>query len=162
VALSGTWGFDRNGGIEYSSNDQASGGAIELRWDLFTGGSREAKVRFAESVAAEASAQLRRASLAVESQVRQAVVALADAQGQIRLQRENLKTALDSRRMIQAGYLAGREALTRLNQAQRDVLEADASLSLARIRLRRAWSDLHSAASAYPPELIDGTSTDRP
>lgn len=157
VALSGTWGFDRTGGIEYSSNDQASGGALEVRWELFTGGSREAKVRLAGSALAEASARLRGATLAVESQIRQAVVALGDAQEQIRLRRENLKTALENRRVIQVGYLAGREALTRLNEAQRDVLEADASLSLARIRLRRAWSDLHSAASVYPPELIDGS-----
>ena len=155
VALSGTWGLDRDGSIEYSSNDQASGGAVEVRWELFTGGSREARRRVARSAVAEASANLRRARLTVESQVRQAVVALADAQGRIRLQRENLTTALDNRRAIRAAYSAGRETLTRLNQAQRDVLEADAGLSSARIRLRRAWSDLYSAASAYPTELID-------
>ena len=59
---------------------------------------------------------------------------------------ENLATAMENRRIVQAGYLAGKETLSRLNEAQRDYITVDADLSLARIRLRQAWSDLHAAA----------------
>jgi len=103
----------------------------------------------AQSERAEIAANLHRLCLAVQAEVRQAVIDLADAQGRIRLQRENLETAHENRRVIQAAYLAGKETLTRLNEVQRDYIEADASLSLARIRLRLAWTDLHAAAAIY-------------
>ena len=68
-----------------------------------------------------------------------------DAQQQIRLQRENLITARENRRVVRAGYSAGTETLNRLNEAQRDFITAEADLALARIRLRQAWSDLRAA-----------------
>jgi hypothetical protein len=37
----------------------------------------------------------------------------------------------------------------RLNQAQRDLIETDAGLALARIRLRQAWTDLRAAAAVH-------------
>ena len=50
---------------------------------------------------------------------------------------------------MEAGYRAGKDDLTRLNDAQRDVIRADANLALARIRLRQAWSDLAAAAATH-------------
>jgi outer membrane protein TolC len=149
VALSGSWGFDRSSNLRYTVDDQSSAGVLDVRWELYTGGARRAGVLLAESERAETAANLHRLRLAVQAEVRQAVIDLADAQERIRLQRENLETAHENRRMIQAAYVAGKETLTRLNQAQRDFIQADASLALARIRLRRAWSDLHAAAATY-------------
>ena len=74
---------------------------------------------------------------------------LADAQQQIHLRDETLRTALSARRPVEAAYRAGKENLTRLNDAQRDVISADANLALARIRLRQAWSDLTAAAATH-------------
>jgi outer membrane protein TolC len=114
---------------------------------LFTGGARGAKVRGAEGRRAEAAATLNRLRLSVQAEVRKAVIDLTNAQTQIRLHRETVATALENRRVVQAGYLAGKENLNRLNEAQRDLITADADLALARIRLRQAWSDLHAAAA---------------
>jgi len=83
-----------------------------------------------------------------------AVVALVDAQRQILLQRETVATATENRRIVQAGYVAGKEPLTRLNETQRDYIAAEANLALARIRLRQAWSDLESAVG-YPPTVSE-------
>jgi outer membrane protein TolC len=146
VGVSGTWGFDRDSTLHYSSSDQTSLAGVEVRWDLYTGGSRTARVRAAEATRAEAAAALARGRLAVQSEVRQAVIALHDAQEQIGLQREALTTARENRRLIQAAYVGGTQSLTRLNEAQRDYIQADVNLALARIRLRQAWSDLHAAA----------------
>ncbi|RME37995.1 MAG: hypothetical protein D6788_08305, partial [Planctomycetota bacterium] len=145
--LSGSWGFDRSSTLRYRVDDQSSAGAIELRWDLYTGGARRARLRQAWAGWSEAAARLARLRLTVASEVRSAVISVTDAQEQIRLQRESLKTALENRRMVQAAYLAGKETLTRLNEAQRDVIEADANLARARIQLRQAWSDLYAAAA---------------
>jgi outer membrane protein len=149
AAVSGSWGFDRSSTIRYTHEDQSAAAAFELRWDLFTGGARRARVRQAESTRAETAARLNRLRLAVQSQVRQAIIDLTDAQQQIVLRRETLETARENRRIVQAGYVAGKETLTRLNEAQRDFITADADLALARIRLRQAWTDLFTAVASH-------------
>lgn len=158
VIVSGSWGFDRASTVRYRGDDQSSAGAIELRWDLYTGGSRRARVLLAQAHRAEARANLERRRLTTASEVRSSAIAVADAQKQIRLQRESLTTARENRRIIQVGYLAGKETLTRLNEAQRDFIEADANLARARIRLRRAWSDLRAASATYTDSLTGETS----
>ena len=155
VGLSGSWGYDRTSNVRYSEDDQSSAGGIEVRWDLYAGGSRRARLRGSQAIYAEARAVLARLRLSVQAEVRQAVIDLTDAQEQIRLQRENLSTALENRRVVRAGYLAGKETLTRLNEAQRDYIEADAGLARSRIRLRLAWSDLHAAAAFDSEEKIE-------
>ncbi len=159
VGVSGSWGFNRSSNIHYGEDDQSALGGLEIQWDLYTGGGRQARVRTAEAHRMEAVAMLQRTRLAVESQVRGVTIELGDAQQQIRLQRENVKIALETRRIVQAAYVAGRETLTRLNQTQRDYIDADVNLSLARIRLRQAWTDLRAAAAESSDEstiLPDG------
>lgn len=145
ILLNGSWGFDRASNVHYSEDDQSSAGALEVRWELFTGGAREARVGVAEAQHVEAAANLNRLRLKVQSDVRSSVIALRNAQEQITLHRETLATAIETRRIIQAAYVAGKESLTRLNEAQRDVITADANLAGARIRLRQAWSDIDAA-----------------
>ena len=149
VLASGSWGFDRISNVHYEDDDQSSAAAIQFRWEIFTGGARGAKVRAAESRRAEAAAILNRLRLSVQSEVRKAVIDLSNAQTQIRLHRETVATALENRRIVQVGYLAGKEDLNRLNEAQRDFITADADLALTRIRLRQAWTDLRAAAAMH-------------
>ncbi|MCH9000944.1 MAG: TolC family protein [Planctomycetes bacterium] len=156
VALSGSWGFDRSSNLNYDVDDQSSAMVMEFRWELFTGGARRAQVREAESRRAETAANLNRRRLAIQSEVRQSIIKLRDAQEQIRLQRENVTVAMENRRIVRAGYLAGKETLVRLNEAQRDFFTADADLALSRIQLRQAWSDLHAAAGTYRETVNNG------
>ena len=149
VGVSTSWGYDHPSNLRYSVQDQSSAAAMEFRWELYNGGAREAQVREAESRRAETAAQLNRLRLSVQSDVRQAIIDLRNGQEQIRLQRETIKTTEENRRVVQAGYVVGRETLTRLNEAQRDFIAASADLARARIRLRIAWSDLHAAAATY-------------
>jgi outer membrane protein TolC len=148
VLMTGSWGFNRTSNLRYEVDDQSSAAGIEVRWEIFNGGAREARIRAAESSLAELCAGLTRQRLSVESEVRRAVIDVQDSQQQILLQRENLNTARENRRLVQAGYLGGKETLNRLNEAQRDYITSDANLALARIRLRQAWSDLRAASGA--------------
>ena len=154
LAVSGSWGFDRSHNLAYSVQDQSSAVAMEFRWELFSGGSRRARVRQAESSRAEVAANLNRRRLAIQSEVRTAIIDLQNAQERIRLQRENVETARENRRIVRAAYLAGKETLNRLNETQRDFITAEADLALARIRLREAWSDLYAATGTYR-ETVD-------
>ncbi|MFQ5462744.1 MAG: TolC family protein [Phycisphaerae bacterium] len=149
ISFSGSWGYDSSSSLRYTVQDQSSAAALEVRWDLFTGGLRKSRVSVARSLLAESEAQLGRLRLAVQSAVRQAIIDVVNAQQRILLQRESLKTAMENRRVVQSGYLAGKETLNRLNEAQRDYVTADANLVLARINLRQAWSDLSAAVAAH-------------
>ncbi len=149
VLVSGSWGFDRSSTLRYTLDDQSSAGAVEVRWQIFAGGSRHAQVRRAQSELAETRANLNRRRLAVQSEVHQAVIDIRKAQEEIRLQRQTLEAARENRRIVRAAYLAGKEPLSRLNETQRDFIEADANLARARIRLRLSWSDLYAAAAEY-------------
>lgn len=162
VLVSGSWGFDRPSNLHYSVEDQSSAAAVEFRWELFTGGARHARVLEAESTRAEAAAQLNRLRFSVQSDVRRAIIDLNDAQQQILLQRESLRTAAENRRVVRASYLAGRETLSRLNETQRDFIATEVGLAQARIRLRLAWSDLNAAAATYHPTTRSETSTGPP
>jgi len=148
-SLNGTWGFERLSNITYEQSDQASGIAFELRWQLYSGGLRTAQLRRAKADWWEASATYDRKRLEVSSDVRQATVNLNNAQQQVRLQRVALTSATENRRVVEEEYAAGKASLVRLNEAQRDYVEADAELAAARIQLRQAWTDLHAAASTY-------------
>ncbi len=149
LVATGSYGFDRLSNLAYSDDDQTSAAAIELRWQIFTGGLRTSRVRFTEAERWEIAAHLRRHRQRVASEVRQAVTSLVNAQEQVRLQRLSLTAARENRRIVEAEYESGKSSLVRLNEAQRDLVETDAGLALARIRLRQAWTDLRAAAAMH-------------
>ncbi|MCP4589760.1 MAG: TolC family protein [bacterium] len=149
LTLSGTYGFERASNLGYSVNDQSAAVGLELRWQLFTGGFRTSQVRRVQAEWWEAAAELERKRLEVVADVRSTTVGLIDAQEQVRLQRLNLESARENRRIVQLEYSAGKASLVRLNEAQRDYVNTDAELARSRIRLRQAWSDLRASAGAY-------------
>jgi outer membrane protein TolC len=151
VGVAASWGLDRTSNLEYGKEDQSSAVGVEFRWELYTGGAKRARVRQAESGRTEMAAKLQRVRLAIIAEVRQATIDVGIAQQQIGLQRENVKTTQENRRMIEAAYRAGKESLNRLNEAQRDFVAAEAELASARVRLRQAWSRLQRAAGAVEP-----------
>lgn len=148
VTLSASWGYDNTSNLRYTVQDQASAAGLEFRWDLFTGGARRHRVMEAQARVAEARALVQRKELQIAADVRAAIINLVNARQQVELGAQRLEIAVQNRGIVQAGYAAGKESLTRLNEAQRDYINADAELALARIRLRQALSDLYAAAGS--------------
>jgi len=155
LAVSGSWGFDSTSNLRYTAEDQSAAAAVELRWDIFTGGSRRSRVIEARGNRAETAADYHKLRLAILANVERTIIELEDAQEQIRLQRETLETSRENRRVVRAGYVAGKETLNRLNEAHRDFTAADTDLALARVRLRQSWSDLASASAMVCGGLSD-------
>jgi outer membrane protein TolC len=153
VTLSGSYGFENQSNIAYGKEDQASAMAIEVNWQLFTGGFRTSQLRRFREDLREAQARLDRVRLTVASDVRQAIIAVRNAQEEVLLQRLALEAATENRRIISAQYAAGKSSLVRVNEAQRDYVRADGDLTTARIRLRRAWSNLYAATASYAAGL---------
>jgi len=155
LRVTGSYGFDRISSMRYANEDQASAVALEMSWPLYTGGFRSSQLARARAQRQDQQDQLHRKRLRVVSDVRQGLIALRDAQEQVRVQRANRDVAEENRRIVADEYAAGKVALERLNLAQRDYTETDANLARARIRMRLAWSDLRAAIGAprHPPGL---------
>ncbi len=153
VTLSGSYGLENQGNLAYSEEDQASAIGVEVNWQLFTGGYRTSQLRRVREELREAQARLERARLSVASDVRRAVIVVVSAQEEVRLQRLVIDAAAENRRIVRAQYAAGKTSLVRVNEAQRDYVKADGDLTTARIRLRRAWSDLYAATASYAAGL---------
>jgi outer membrane protein TolC len=153
LAFRGTWGFERLHNLRYSEDDQSWALGVELRWALFTGGFRTSQLRRARAEWWEASAQLKRKRLEIASDVRGRIAELADAQEQVRLQRLNLTSAEENRRLVAAEYASGKASLVRLNEAQRDYVTTDLELARARVRLREVWTNLYAAAGMLAKDL---------
>lgn len=149
ISIAGSWGFERGSTVNYSEDDQSSAMAIEFRWPIFTGGFRISQLRRARAEWWEAAAGLNRKKLEIASDVREAIAEVVQTQEQVKLQRLNIVSARENRRIVRMEYASGKASLVRLNEAQRDQVETEAQLARARIRLRQAWSALRAAAGAY-------------
>ncbi|MCC6152164.1 MAG: TolC family protein, partial [Candidatus Hydrogenedentes bacterium] len=61
------------------------------------------------------------------------------AQELIVLERANAVYVKDNRDLVEKGYQGGVEPLVRLNEAQRDLVQAQANLAFARVQLQASW-----------------------
>jgi outer membrane protein TolC len=116
-----------------------------LTWDIFTGGRNLARWREAKAGARQAQYELAQTEIDALSEVHTALKNLKAAREQIRLQRKNVVLVRENRNMVEKAYGVGQVSLVRLNEAQRDLLQAEVQLALARVGLKQAWHDLRTA-----------------
>jgi len=118
---------------------------LNVSYDLFTGGRNRAAVKEARHARREAELRLEEAELQAQSEVRYALERLRTAQQSIVLQRSAAEFVERNRDLVEKEYSVGQAALVRLNQAQRDLVEAQSRLALARVNLKAAWHGLRTA-----------------
>ena len=140
----GRYGYQRNDDTHFSDNYLTMTGSLNLAWNLFGGFSNAAASRAAEALTDEARKALATRWLAVISEVRQAVTQVETARQQLSLRRKNYELTLETRDLVYKEYRAGQASLVRLNEAQRDLTEADALFSRARIGLRYSIENLNA------------------
>jgi len=132
----------------FGSDDFATTVALSASVDLFTGGRNRAALAEARHAEREAAWSLREVEIQVAGDVRSALVGLKTAREQLILEEENADYVRQNRDLVEKEYRAGTGALTRLNQAQRDLIAAQANLALARVALRQARHTLATATGA--------------
>jgi outer membrane protein TolC len=118
---------------------------ISVDYEIFAGGRNRAALREAKYAAEEAEYRTDSLGIDVVSDVRTAIQNLATAQQQLILQRATAEFVSRNRELVEKEYDAGQGSLVRLNEAQRDLIEAQSRLALARVALRQAWHDLRTA-----------------
>lgn len=142
IALVATVDGDRSGDADFSSDDFGDAIALNLSFNLFSGGLTKARVSEAKNNLRAARKSYEAARLNVSAEVQQAVAGLTAAQEQLILQRENAKLTKKNRDLVEKEYSVGQASLVRLNEAQRDLVRAQALWAQARVSLRRALYSL--------------------
>ncbi len=138
---------NRGDSNNFESDDVATTVGVSLNYNLFAGGRRRAALAEARYAHKESELRLRDAEIAAAQEVRDALTRLDSAKRQLALQRENAGYVEKNRDMAEKEFQAGQSSLALLNQAQRDLVEAQANLALARVAFRAAWHGLRTAAA---------------
>ena len=138
--------YQRSNNSSLSDKDAATTVGVNLNYTLFAGGRNRASVHEAKHYRDESAWLLKDAELNAKAEVRDALLQLDAAQKQLVLQRTTTEFVEKNRSLVEKEYNAGQTDLTRLNQAQRDLVEAQSRLASARVSLLAAWHNLRTAS----------------
>lgn len=135
------------------SDEITSTVGLNVTMNLFSGGRRISRVLEAKHARREAEYRVSEVELKIVGEVRQALVDLDAAQQALILQRSAAEFVEKNRSLVEKEYQAGKAMLVRLNQAQRDLVQAQGQLAQARVALQRSWAALHAATGTNLMEL---------
>lgn len=145
-----TGGFDYTkmndlGVIDQEEHDAFAG--LSLSWDLYKGGERSAKIREAEQTIRATRQQQQQLTLAIQSVIRQSIATVTATR--VMSDRRKLSLALTARIRdhVEKAYRAGVATLTRLNEAQTDLVRASGAEAASRINYLLALQQLDAASS---------------
>lgn len=129
----------------FEQDDFGATVGVNITYGLFAGGRNRATVAEARHQLEEAEYVLEALRLGAAEDIRQSGIDLQTAQESLALQRTTAEFVNTNRDLVEKEYEAGQGSLARLNQAQRDLVEAEARLALARVALYSAWHALQTA-----------------
>lgn len=148
IGVQGGYGWTREGNPRFNDGrDDAAFVGAQLVWDFDIGGGTRAQVARYQAEIRAAQQGLALSRQAIMAELRQLVEAARVAQTQVELQTRIEAMTEEARRLVRNEYLAGRASLTRLNEAQTDLVRAAGNLARARIRYWKILEDI-AAASA--------------
>lgn len=145
LSLQATGDGLRESSARFDGDDFGNSIGLFLNYNLFSGGATRARVAEARYLTREAERNYDATLITVSSDVREAIANVESSQRELVLQRENADLVQRNRDLVEKGYSAGQESLVRLNEAQRDLIRAQARLALARVALKQTWERLDFA-----------------
>lgn len=137
--MKGRWHFSQRG------MDQSVNYGFDAEWVLFNGGSRIFALREAQAYLAETKENLAEQWISVVAEVRQTYEDRVRRAKQMAIYQRNLALVQKTRDLVEEEYKAGNASITRLNEAQRDLVIADTNLSTSIIDLENAKAKLDAA-----------------
>ncbi|MDZ4857339.1 MAG: TolC family protein [Candidatus Hydrogenedentes bacterium] len=137
----------RDNNIEFRMDDFSSSIGVNVSYEIFAGGRNLGRLQETKAARTEAEYLAAEIELEVASDVRTSVEELRAAQERLVLQRANADFVQRNRDLVERGFTGGIEPVVRLNEAQRDLVEAQANLAFARVRLRSAWHNVRTATA---------------
>lgn len=117
--LTGRYYFD-DSGLDYDRDRENWTAALMLRWDLFAGFSRTARVNRADARVREMMAADRQAVQEVKLDVKKAYLTLDEARSRCRVAESRVEAARESYRLVRRQYENGAASITRYLEAELD------------------------------------------
>ena len=145
MQLAGSVDGERANSARFEGDDFGNTVGVFLTYRLYSGGERRAQLAEAKYQQREAEENLLAVKIEVAADVQEAVENIKAAQFELELQRRNAVLVLENRDLVEKEYQAGQASLVRLNEAQRDLNQAQSRLALARVGLRQALKDLSAS-----------------
>ncbi len=160
VSVFGNYGWERQNSfsLNHKSDQNASFGMV-ARWNLFAGGADRESIRISEFESLAEVKTKEALQLQIEAELRQGFAAFKASRRQMELQDNISKLAIQIRDLVRQEYLAGTATITRLNEAQTDLVKAASALSQARIRLLLNLEDI-SASSGHILDSVPAAAPD--
>lgn len=146
IKLMGAFEGSRVDDPYFKSDDMGNSVLLSIGFRFFDGGARKAKIIEANARKTEAERLNRQAMISAASEVRQAIAVFKAAKKQLKLELANMDLVSLTRDLVEKEYSAGQASLVRLNEVQRDFVQARGRLLTARINLRLAKVNLDAAA----------------
>jgi outer membrane protein len=145
VQISGKLNGERTDNGRLSQDDFGNVVALSVQYNFFSGGLHRARLNEAISGKKEAENNFEDILINIRADVREALAKLDSARELLELQRSNADLVRHNRDLVEKEYAAGQTSLVRLNEAQRDLINAQSRLALALVSLKQAWQDLKTA-----------------
>ena len=134
-----TWDRSRAFVLNYGMN---------INWELFSGGRTYLAMRQAEANMTAADFTVASAWINVIQEVRSAYDNYITSLKQVKLNQKNLEIVRKMRDLVNEEYNAGSKGITRLNEAQYDLVNAETALANAVINMHNAKAQLKAATDA--------------
>jgi len=147
INLTASYEGERADTVDFESDDFGDSVALSLSYKLFSGGQNLAGWRAAKARRDEVRRNLENLRLIMASEIRETLAQLKAAQQELKLQRSNAELVQRNRDLVEKEYAAGQASLVRLNEAQRNLIQAQSRLALALVSLRQAWHDLKTSTA---------------
>ncbi len=145
VQLSGNLNGEKTDNARLSKDDFGNVVALSVHYNFFSGGFHRARLNEAISVKKEAENNFADILINIRADVREALTKLDSARELLELQRSNADLVKQNRDLVEKEYAAGQTSLVRLNEAQRDLINAQSRLVLALVSLKQAWQDVKTS-----------------
>jgi len=120
---------------------------VNMTWNLFTGGSRRSAIDEAKALVAQNEKSLEGQWINVIQEVRNAHNTFKQRKEQFVILRETEALQRETRELVAMEYRTGTVELTRLNEAQRDLIAAETEKISALINLYNAKAQLEAAVN---------------
>ena len=121
---------------------------VNMTWDLFSGGSRKNAVEEAKALVAQNEKNLEGQWINVIQEVRNSFNTFKQREEQYVILKETELLQRKNRDLVEIEYRTGSTELTRLNEAQRDLVSAESQKISALINLFNAKAQLEAAINA--------------
>jgi len=121
---------------------------FDISWTLFAGGRRYLAMRQQEALLTKADYAAEAQWITVIQEVRTAYDNYVTSLKQVKLNQKNLEIVRKMRDLVNEEYIAGSKGITRLNEAQNDLVNAETKLAYAVINMHNAMAQLLAATDS--------------